>query len=283
MNQIKQMVMGIVIGGGMILPGVSGGVLAVIFGIYERLLDAIGHFFTNVRKNLSFLVPLIIGLIIGILLFGKVLYFVFDQYPIEACFAFMGLILGGVPALIKEMEKKGDKKLNMPAFLISFIISIVLFVLGNGILNINFSSNLDNGGMAFALLFLTGVIFAAGKVIPGISSSFMLMLIGMYQFLLNILNNPFSLSKNEYLQLIPFILGIIIGTIFLIRFIEYLLQKHYSKTYSIIIGFVIGSLAVIYPGFSFDYHGYVGFTLFIISFLIAYKLTLTGQKNHKLE
>jgi len=283
MNQIKQLLIGIVIGGGMILPGVSGGVLAVVLGIYETMLDAIGHFFTNVKKNILFLAPLFAGLFIGVLLFGKVLYFVFDKYPMEAKFSFMGLILGGVPVLFREIGKKGNKKLNTPTFLISFFVSIVLFVLGNGIFNINFSSSLGNEGLAFVLLFVTGIIFVAGKIIPGISSSFMLMLIGMYQFLLNILNDPLGLSRNEYLQLIPFGLGVIIGGIFLIKIIQYLLKNHFSITYSIIIGFVIGSLAAIYPGFSFDYHGFIGLILLITSFLIAYKFTLTGEKDLKRE
>jgi putative membrane protein len=281
MNQIKQILIGIVIGGGMILPGVSGGVLAVIFGIYEGMLEAVGHFFKNVKKNILFLAPLLIGVFLGILIFGKVLYFVFEEYPMEACFIFMGLILGGIPALFKEMEKKGEKKLNVPTFLLSFFASVILFVLGNGVFNIDFSSNLGNKGLAFVLLFLTGVIFAAGKIIPGISSSFMLMLIGMYQFLLNILNNPFGLSTTEYLQLIPFGLGIIVGSILLINFIQYLLKNYYTKTYSIIIGFVIGSLAAIYPGFSFDSHGYIGLLLMIIGFFITYKFTLAGEKGHK--
>jgi putative membrane protein len=187
MRFIKQLMIGTIIGGGMILPGVSGGVLAVILGIYESMLDALANFFKDIKKNLLFLGPLLLGIIIGVIIFGKVLYILFDKYPVEAKYVFMGLIIGGIPILFKEVEVKGHKKINIPVMIIAFMIAIALFVLGKDTLNIDFSSNIDGGILSFALLFLTGVIFISGKLIPGISSSVMLMLIGMYQFFLNIL------------------------------------------------------------------------------------------------
>lgn len=281
MNFIKQIFIGIVIGGGMILPGVSGGVLAVIFGIYETMLDAVSHFFRDIKKNALFLGPLFLGLITGVILFGKVLFFVFDKYPMESKYTFIGLILGGLPVLFREVSTKGTKNLNVCALLISFAIAIALFVLGKDTLNIDFSSSINSGLLSFILLFVTGVIFIAGKVIPGISSSFLLMLIGMYQFLLNILNDPLNLSTNEYLQLIPFGLGIVLGGIVLIKAIQLLIKKHFSITYSAIIGFVIGSIAAIYPGFSFDSKGVISVLFLVTSFVIAYKFTLTGQNESK--
>ncbi|MFA5408341.1 MAG: DUF368 domain-containing protein [Bacilli bacterium] len=278
MNFIKQIIIGIVIGGGMILPGVSGGVLAVVFGVYEPMLEAVLHFFKSVRKNIIFLVPLIMGTVIGVLLFGKVLFFVFDNYPMEAKYVFIGLILGGLPVLFKEAKLKGHKKINIVALTISLVIAVALFVLGKNVLNINLSSYISNNTFSFLLLFITGVIFIAGKVIPGISSSFMLMLIGMYQFILNILNNPFNLTTNQYLQLIPFTLGMIIGAISLMQLVEHLIKEHYSATYSIIIGFVIGSITAIYPGFSFDISSFISLLLLAVSFALAYMINLTGQK-----
>jgi putative membrane protein len=279
MALIRQLLIGIVIGGGMILPGVSGGVLAVIFGIYEQLLDSVSHFFNNVKKNIRFLTPLLIGLIIGVLIFGKILFFVFDKYPMESKFTFIGLILGGLPILFKETERKGDKKVHLPVLILSFLIAITLFVLGKGTFDFDFSSNINEGFLSIFLLFLTGVIFIAGKIIPGISSSFLLMLIGMYQYLLNILNDPLALTNEQYLQLVPIVLGMVIGGIFLINIIQLVIKKHFSITYSVIIGFVIGSIAAIYPGFSFDVHGFVGVLLLLVSFLIVYKCTLAGHNN----
>ena len=281
MDLLKLLMIGIVIGGGMILPGVSGGVLAVVFGVYEAMIDTLASFFKNIKKSVFFLAPLLIGVILGVFLFGKVLFFVFEKYPMESKYTFIGLILGGIPVLFREIKIKGEKKVNVSILLLSFFVAISLFVLGKDVININFSTSIDGGVLSTVLLFLTGLIFIAGKIIPGISSSFLLILIGMYQFLLNILNNPTGLSTKEYLQLIPFSLGIIIGGIALIKIMRSLMHKHFTTTYSAIIGFVIGSIAAIYPGFSFDDKGIISIALLILSFFVSYKFTLTGQKDTK--
>ena len=283
MKFIKNVIIGAIIGGGMILPGVSGGVLAVVFGIYEDMLDAVANFFKDIKKNALFLGPIILGLVLGVFLFGKVLFFVFENYPIEAKYTFMGLILGGVPILVKEIKVKGKGKgkANPALLIVSFLIAITLFVLGKDTFNINFSGQIDNSVLSFVLLFLTGLIFVAGKIIPGISSSFLLMLIGMYQFILNILNNPFGLSIGEYMQIIPFLLGVLGGAVVLIKIIRYLLKKHFAGTYSVIIGFVIGSITAIYPGFSLDYHGFIGIILFVLAMIISYLFSLKSLKDTK--
>jgi putative membrane protein len=278
---LKQMIIGVIIGGGMILPGVSGGVLAVVLGVYELMLDAIANFFKDKKKNLLFLGPLLLGVMIGVLLFGKILFFVFDKYPMEAKYTFIGLILGGVPLLFKEIQNKGYKKVNISVAFMAFIIAIGLFVLGKGTFNIDFSVNIGSGILSFVLLFITGMIFISGKIIPGISSSFLLMLIGMYQFLLNILNNPLGLSKTEYIQLIPFALGMIVGALILIKIIRSLLKNHFLATYSAIIGFVVGSIAAIYPGFTFDQHGLVSTILLLLAFYGSYQFSLLEQRKNK--
>ncbi len=278
---LKQILIGVIVGGGMILPGVSGGVLAVIFGIYEKTLDSIANFFKDIKKNSTFLGPLVLGVILGIVMIGKVLYFIFDKYWVEASYVFMGLILGGVPVLFREIKNKNNSKFKPWPFIIAFLVSLALFVLGKDTLNINFANKLNNGFISIIILFITGFIYITGKIVPGISSSFMLMLIGMYQFLLNVLNDPLGLSKNEYMQLIPFVLGMIVGAIYVIKFIRYVLRKYHSHTYSCIIGFVIGSIAAIYPGFNFDYQSYLGLLFFVISFFASYKFSTSTYKSSK--
>ncbi|MDD4036680.1 MAG: DUF368 domain-containing protein [Bacilli bacterium] len=270
MTIMKMIIIGIVIGAGMILPGVSGGVLAVIFGIYEKMLDAITNFFKDWRKNLLFLSPIILGVLIGAIIFSKVLNFVFNKYPMESCFTFIGLIIGGLPTLFNKVKQTEEKKLNLPIYFITFLISIALFVLGRDTINIDISTKLNNGFLSIILLFITGFIYISGKIIPGISSSFMLMLIGMYKYLLGIIANPLSLTKTKGLELVPFLLGIIVGAIVWVKIMNFLLEKYQNKTYSAVLGFVIGSIAAIYPGFSFNYHGLISIILFIISLLFSY-------------
>jgi putative membrane protein len=278
---LKQMIIGVIIGGGMILPGVSGGVLAVVLGVYELMLDAVANFFKDKKKNFLFLGPLLLGVMIGVLLFGKILFFVFDKYPMEAKYTFIGLILGGVPLLFKEIQNKGYKKVNISVAFMAFIIAIGLFVLGKGTFNIDFSVNIGSGILSFVLLFITGMIFISGKIIPGISSSFLLMLIGMYQFLLNILNDPLGLSREQYVEIIPFVLGMIVGALILIKIIRSLLKNHFLATYSAIIGFVVGSIAAIYPGFTFNNHGLVSIILLLLAFYGSYQFSLLEQRKNK--
>ena len=106
MNFMKDCLKGIALGAGAILPGISSGVLCVIFGIYEKLLDAILNFFKDMKKNLKFLMPFVLGGVIGILLSSNLLLYFFQTYPIHTNSIFIGLILGTVPILIKEVNQK---------------------------------------------------------------------------------------------------------------------------------------------------------------------------------
>ncbi|MDD3048934.1 MAG: DUF368 domain-containing protein [Bacilli bacterium] len=277
MNWIKDIAIGIIIGGGMILPGVSGGVLAVIFGLYEKIIDAIVNIFKDFKKNFLFLLPLFIGLGLGVILFGKILNFVFDKYYIESCFTFIGLILGGVPVLLKEAKTVDNKKINKAAFIISLVATVLLFVLGKNTLNIDFSTHLNNNLISYILLFTTGVLFISGKVIPGISSSFLLMLIGMYQYLLDIVSDPFNLTGSQIAQICIIVLGMAIGGLLLVKLMKKLLESRRSGTYSCITGFVIGSIYAIFPGFSFNIHFLIGIILLILSFVISYKFSISEK------
>lgn len=280
MKKLKLVIAGIIIGAGMILPGVSGGVLAIIFGIYENMIHALTNFFADWKKHISYLMPIFIGVIIGIILFGKMLNYFFYEYHAELCFIFMGLILGSLPVLFLKMKERDAKGLNVVVFLISFLVSMCIFVLGKNIININIAAKLDGGIIANILLILTGFIYISGKIIPGISSSFMLMLIGMYQYFLHIIANVFTLTKQEMIELIPVLLGVIMGAVVMVKLIKYLLDNHYRTTYSFILGFVLGSIAAIYPGLSYTFKDILNIMALIISFLISYRfLSQTNIDN----
>ena len=251
---------GILIGIGMLLPGVSGGVLAVILGIYDKVIYSINNFKRDVKGNIRFLLPLIIGIIIGAVISAKVLKFVFDRYYVEACYTFMGLVLGCIPYLVKDVKKK--ESINYVALIITFIISIIM-----SILSINGNSiNTFNESTGLIYFFLAGVLFITGKVIPGISSSFLLMMIGMYDYFLILLSNPFIIFDRNIFEIVFLLLGIISGGLILIKLMGILLKRYYSLTYSVIIGFVIGSVITIYP----DKITLSGVLFFLIGFLTAY-------------
>lgn len=117
MNFLLNFLKGIAIGSGAILPGISSGVFCVIFGIYEKLLDSILHFFHNTKNNFNFLFPIILGVAFGIILFGNVLNYCFYQFPVQTRSIFIGLILGSIPTLIKEVNRKEKFKSTNLIFL----------------------------------------------------------------------------------------------------------------------------------------------------------------------
>ena len=264
-KKIYSLLSGILIGSCMILPGVSGSVVAIILGMYEEIILLL----TNKEKvigKIKKIFPLLIGISIGIFIFGKILLFLYDKYSYCMMYIFIGLILGSIPTLFNEMKNK-NQKFNISCFFLSLIISIILFLLPK-VLNLKIENNLN-----FINLFIGGLLYISGKIIPGISSSFFLMILGLYEYILEAIANPFSINLSKLITLIPFILGVIIGLCVFVKLITYLLNNHFSRTYSAIIGFIMGSVIAIYPGFELSQKGIISLILMIISYEIASKLT----------
>lgn len=268
------MLAGLFIGIGMVLPGVSGGVLAVILGVYEKIINSISNFKKNPRENIKFLLPLIIGVIIGAIISAKTLKYIFEMYFLESCYLFIGLILGSIPFLIKEVNKKEKKGINYIILSITFVISLIITILSQDA--VDFSSTLNGSFISNLKLFFTGFIFISGKIIPGISSSFMLMMIGMYQYFLDIVSNPLIIFSTKIYEIIPILIGAVTGAILLVKLMAILLKKYYVITYSIIIGFVLGSIITLYPGKI----TILGVLIAIIGFVLSMGLSSIG-KNKK--
>ena len=273
MSFIYLFLIGILIGTAMIIPGVSGSVIAVIFGVYDKSITAITNLFKNFKKNIIYLFVLGSGILTGAIWFSNVMMFLYEKHEIITKFSFIGLILGGIPFLINEIKKKKTEKINVKMFLITLLFSLVLWYLSENLINLTININNSSKILNFFLLFLSGFIYSIGKVIPGISGSFLLILIGMYEFVLSIMANPISAVVTSFYKILPFILGLIFGVIVLLKLMKYLLDKKFGLTYSIIIGFVIGSIPALIPKFSFNLDFITGITVMIISFVLSYKLT----------
>ncbi len=266
---------GFILGIANIIPGVSGGTLAITLGIYEELIATISHLFSNIKKNLSFIIPIGIGAIISVLAMSKLINYSLEKFPIPTTLFFIGLIVGGIPLIYKKVDKEKSKLSNMSAFLITFLFIIVLTFLKDGLGAVNLDSL--NIGLIF-LIFVVGMIAAATMVIPGISGSFVLMLLGFYKPILNTISNitNFNILSHNMMILIPFGLGIVIGIILIAKLIEYLLKKHEIITYFAILGFIVSSIISLFVGlfeYSFDlYQILVGTLLFIVGNIVGYKL-----------
>ena len=262
---------GILIGTFMILPGVSGSVVAIMLGIYQEvifLFNSNNHINYKIRKML----PLAIGIIIGVFIFGKIILVFYNKYTFYMMYVFIGFILGSIPILVRDIKEKNES-VNIRILLISFFISIILFLLPK-IFNFELHDNLN-----FINLFIGGFLYISGKIIPGISSSFFLMMLGLYNYFLELITNPFSLTLKKLIGMCPFLLGIILGLFIFIKLINYLLNKYFSKTYSGIIGFIVGSVVGIYPGVEFSIYGIFAIILMILSFVFVNKLSKNSQKK----
>ncbi len=262
---------GILIGTAMIIPGVSGAVIAVIFGVYDKMIKSLTNLFKNFKNNFMFLFILGLGILVGAIWFSNVLMFLYQRHEVITKFSFIGLILGGVPFLFKEIKLKYNK-INYVAMIFTFILSFVLWIFSKTILQIDLDGNSSSCIMNFINLFLAGVIYSVGKVIPGISGSFLLIIIGMYEYVLSVIAHPITIGLTQITRLIPFIMGLIIGILVLLKLINFLLEKHYGLTYSIIAGFILGSIPALIPNLSFSKDAFIGILTMIISFILSYKL-----------
>lgn len=258
----KNLMFGIAMGIGFIIPGVSGGVLATILGIYDEIIYKLNHLFENFKKNILYLIPIIIGVLIGILAFSKLILYLLNNKLEFISYVFIGLILGCVPYLIKEIKIKTNRTISLLPFASAFSLGIILYIVESNSLNVNGTPN-------FLTMFIAGIFYSIGKIVPGISGASLLMLLGIYKYFLSVVANPLSITFDTVINFIPFIISFIISAILILKLIDYLLCKHFRITYSAIIGFIISSILFIYPGTI----SFLSIFISILSFFISYTLS----------
>lgn len=262
---------GFILGIANIIPGVSGGTLALTLGIYERLIDAISHFFKNLKENIIFVLCLGIGILISLALFSNVIGYCLDNYKFATILFFIGFILGGMPLLFKKVKGTFNIK-NMIFFLITFSIVMIMTFMSAGDKTISLN-NLTF--VRLVSLFFSGMLASASMLLPGISGSFVLMLIGYYYPIINAIREFTKLQNllHNVILLSTAGIGIIIGIIIAAKLIEYLLKKYEIPTYYGIIGFVISSIISIFITAVSSYVGtveiIVGILLMILGIFLA--------------
>ena len=231
---------GVAIGSGAILPGISSGVFCVIFGIYEKLLDSILNFFSDVKNNFKFLFPILIGVGFGVVLFGNPLNYCLYQFPVQTKSIFIGLIFCSIPALLKETHKRQKAKTcYWFFFFFALLIGIASLFLEK---YLPIHTTLEN--VSFFYLALCGFFMSVGIVVPGVSSTIILMLLGVYPIYLS------SISSVYLPILIPIGIGVMLGGFLFMKLTKFLLEHFYAPTFYAIIGFTVGSIFVLLPSFS---------------------------------
>jgi len=241
---------GVIMGVANIIPGVSGGTLALTLGIYEDFISAISHFLSDIKKNLKFLIPVVIGMGLSILTMSNVISFSFDHYPIPTTLFFMGLVIGGIPMLYNKVKGTKEKKKVSSYIILAITFSFVMMlafseeIFGSGLGDVSFSNmNIFD----YIKLLFVGIIAAATMVIPGVSGSLVLMLLGYYQQVIDAIKEltHFENIFNNIIVLGIFGIGVLIGIILVAKLIEWLFKKYEVKTYFGVFGFILASVIAI--------------------------------------
>lgn len=233
---------GALIGAANTIPGVSGGTLAVVTGIYDRLVDAIAHFFGGTggwRANLRFLIPIALGVAVGILGFARVVDFFLQRYPDQTAFFFIGLILGSLPFIVKTGFGGRLRWSYLPPGLITFAVLLSMALAGRPPQSEPITTVT---ALTALVLFGGGLVSSATMVIPGISGSFILLVIGLYSTLI-------AAARDINLAVLGvFAVGAGVGIILISKFISFLLARFHGVTYAAIVGLVLGSVVTLWPG-----------------------------------
>lgn len=240
MNKNSEMTIwkGLITGATMIVPGVSGGSMAMILGIYDRLISAISSFGKNVKGNMLFLARFVIGAGVGMFLFSTPLSWLLGHYPMPTMYFFLGAVFGGIPVIAK---KSGVTKFSLDVILY-MLIGVAAVLLISAIPTGIFDISSGEGLVYWFALWVMGVVAATALVLPGISFSHFLLILGMYDLLLEAIRG-FDLTF-----LIPLGIGLLVGIVSFSKFLGQVMERFTKQTYLIILGFIIGSVAQIFPG-----------------------------------
>ncbi|KHF40570.1 DUF368 domain-containing protein [Halalkalibacter okhensis] len=251
MFQWKNILKGMTMGVSDLIPGVSGGTIALVLGIYQSLIAAINGLFSKEwKKHVMFLMPLGIGIVIALLTISHLVEWLLVEFPQPTFFFFLGLIIGIIPTLLKDIDyKKNFSPIHYVLLAVgAMIVGATFFVKENELATVMSQLSFTE----YALLFFAGWIASSAMILPGVSGSFVFLLFGVYPTVVNALstfNLPVILTVGS---------GIAIGLVITSRFISFLFNKYKTSTYALMIGFIIGSIVVIYPGVAGD-----SFLLFI--------------------
>lgn len=250
MKSIILGIKGFIMGIANIIPGVSGGTLALTLGIYEQFIGAISHFFGKFKENVKFLLPIAIGMVLSILTMSNVISVSFEKFPIPTTLFFMGLVIGGIPMLMSFVKDKSEKKQISSYVILLLTFSLVMIlafseqIFGTGLGAANFE---NMSFVGYLLLFIVGVVAAATMVIPGVSGSLVLMLLGYYLPVVNTIKDltKFQNIFSNLLILGFFGVGVLLGIVLISKLIEFLLNKYEAKTYFGVLGFIFASIVAI--------------------------------------
>lgn len=278
---IKIILKGMIMGMANIIPGVSGGTLAVSMGIYDKLIHSVTHLFKEFKESMKFLIPMFLGMGIALVGLSFIIEPAFELFPLQTNCLFVGLIVGGLPAVYKEVKGKGMKVSYIIPFLVFFAIVVGMAAMGE---SEGMAADLTFRFMTVIKLFVIGIIASATMVIPGISGSMMLLLLGYYNPVIAAIKNfataLAAVDVQGILQgcsvLVPMGIGIAVGIFAIAKLIEVVFKKYPIHAYWAIIGLILASPIAIFllaeVGTITVWSVVVSIVTFAVGFMVAVKL-----------
>ena len=289
---IKLFLIGIALGVANVIPGVSGGTLAVVFNIYDRFINAITYNVKKLWKNRAFLIPLILGMGVGLVAFSKVITWLYTRFPVQTNCFFTGLIVGSIPLLLSFIFPKGKSKTSFVKILVlilSFAVGLALILifarLGLSVDRDVALQGLPEITLLLVLrLFVGGFLGAVAMVIPGISGSLLMLIVGVYPIIIAAISALFHAPTmlSAFLILFPTGLGVLAGLLAGAKTIGLLLKKFPGPTYSVILGLIVGSAITVCPWKEIATSPLICITS-IISIIAGFALAFFSTKYSKTE
>lgn len=282
---------GLAIGVSFIIPGVSGGTMAVILGIYDKIINSVNLLTKKFVEAFKILLPIGLGAVLAILICWYPFKLAFEHIMIVMVSLFAGFIVGGMPGIFDEVKSQKIK----PIYIVVCILAIVLSA-GLGFLSVSLELNIQSLYISrpwwlYILVILAGIISAFALVVPGVSGSMIMMVLGFYTPTLNLIDNFLSWTNvGSAISILGcLVVGVIAGVFIASKIMAFLLQRFRNGTFYAIIGIIIGSLIAIYYNFEiYEYYVTVGFRWWevllggialVIGSAISYMFVRFGRKD----
>jgi len=240
---VKNILCGIILGFSIIIPGLSGSILAMIMKLYDKIMYSLSHLTKEFKASILFLLPLLFGGIIGLLLGAMLIKVLFNMFPFFLICFFSGLMIGSYQLLIKQIKEFKKSIINNSLFICGFLITIIFYVITIFNKEELFVEYKFHDYLIFVLI---GVALAITQLVPGLSATVLLMIIGYYNYFLSILNLNTIFDTKLVLVLIMIFIGLVLGIIIFSKFINYLLLNKRDKFMYLISGLSIGSLLCVF-------------------------------------
>lgn len=258
MGFLQRMLLGLTLGIASITPGVSGGAIAAAFGLYERIIRSVSHFFADIERNVRFLLPLGLGVGIGIVGFSNLMEWLMQAIPDLVIWLFLGLMAGSLPTLLRTANSHGWR----PQLLGWTGVAMLIMFLLTGPTGAAPAPNAEAVENWANCLFY-GVILAIGTIVPGLSSSFILISLGSYEELLGAIAH-FRLSV-----LVPAGIGFVVSAILLVRVVEWVFSRFHAQAYYTVLGLLLASALLIVPDLHWGWSLLAGTGMFAGGLLLS--------------